>query len=220
MSKLLLIVPTKGRPDKHLEFYESFKINSTMTDLVFVLSHGDVDYPRIPGVKYETVDSPTMSGKLNNIAVKYANDYDYIAFMGDDVRIRTNAWDAKMLDGISSVRNAIAYGNDLYQGENLPTAVLMDTNIIKTLGFMSPPDFKHLYIDNYWKSLGTRLLSLKYFSEIILEHLHFTIGKAVEDDTYRESSSQEAFLEDRDAYNNYILNKLENDVAKLIYLPS
>ena len=215
MSKLLLIVPTKGRPEKHLEFYESFKINSTVTDLIFVLSLGDIQYPRIPGVKYETVDSPTMSGKLNNIAVKYANDYDYIAFMGDDVRIRTNAWDAKMLDEISSIPNAIAYGNDLYQGEDLPTAVLMDANIIRTLGFMSPPTFRHLYIDNFWKRLGQELSSLKYFSEIILEHLHFTIGKAVEDDTYRESSSNKAFLEDSEAYQYYINNNLDNDIAKL-----
>jgi len=215
MSKLLLIVPTKGRPEKHLEFYESFKINSTVTDLIFVLSLGDIQYPRIPGVKYETIDSPTMSGKLNNIAVKYANDYDYIAFMGDDVRIRTNAWDAKMLDEISSIPNAIAYGNDLYQGEDLPTAVLMDANIIRTLGFMSPPTFKHLYIDNFWKRLGQELSSLKYFSEIILEHLHFTIGKAVEDDTYRESSSNKAFLEDSEAYQYYINNNLDNDIAKL-----
>jgi hypothetical protein len=215
MSKLLLIVPTKGRPEKHLEFYESFKINSTVADLVFVLSLGDIQYPRIPGVKYETVDSPTMSGKLNNIAVKYANDYDYIAFMGDDVRIRTNAWDAKMLDEISSIPNAIAYGNDLYQGEELPTAVLLDSNIVRTLGFMSPPEFNHLYIDNFWKKLGEGLSSLKYFSEIILEHLHFTIGKAVEDNTYRESSSNQAFLEDREAYHNYIDNNLDNDIAKL-----
>ena len=216
MSRILLIVPTKGRPEKHLEFYESFKDNSTDTDLIFVLSLGDIQYPRIPGVKYETVDSPTMSGKLNTTAVKYANDYDYIAFMGDDVRIRTEAWDAKMLQEISSIPNVIAYGNDLYQGEELPTAVLMDTNIIKTLGFMSPPEFRHLYIDNYWKSLGTKLSSLKYFSEIILEHLHFTIGKAVEDNTYKESSSSEAFLHDRQAYHNYIANKLNSDVNKLI----
>jgi hypothetical protein len=135
--------------------------------------------------------------------------------MGDDVRIRTEAWDAKMLQEISSIPNAIAYGNDLYQGEALPTAVLMDTNIIKTLDFMSPPEFKHLYIDNYWKILGTKLSSLKYFSEIILEHLHFTNGKSLEDDTYRESSSQGSFLEDRTTYHDYIINKLHNDVNKL-----
>jgi hypothetical protein len=215
MSKLLLIVPTKGRPEKHLEFYESFKINSTVTDLVFVLSLGDIQYPRIPGVKYETVDSPTMSGKLNTTAVKYANDYDYIAFMGDDVRIRTNAWDAKMLDEISSIPNAIAYGNDLYQGENLPTAVLMDANIIRTLGFMSPPTLKHLYIDNFWKKLGEELSSLKYFSEIILEHMHFANSKAAKDNTYKETDSSEMYRSDSAAFKDYINNNLDNDIAKL-----
>ncbi len=215
MSKLLLIVPTKGRPEKHLEFYESFKINSTVTDLVFVLSHGDIEYPRIPGVRYETVDSPTMSGKLNTTAVKYANDYDYVAFMGDDVRIRTNAWDAKMLEEISLIPNAVAYGNDLYQGEKLPTAVLLDANIVRTLGFMSPPALKHLYIDNFWRTLGEKLSSLKYFSEIILEHMHFANAKAAKDNTYKETDSSEMYRSDSAAFIDYINNNLDNDIAKL-----
>jgi hypothetical protein len=45
--------------------------------------------------------------------------------------------------------------------------------------------------------------------------LHFTIGKAVEDNTYRESSSNQAFLEDREAYHHYINNNLDNDISKL-----
>lgn len=216
MSKVLVIVPTKGRPDKHLEFYESFKTNSTVSDLVFVLSLGDIEYPRIPGVKYETVDSPTMSGKLNTTAVKYANDYDYIAFMGDDVRIRTEAWDAKMVDVIDSIPNAVAYGNDLYQGERLPTAVLMSTNIIRTMGFMSPPELKHLYIDNFWKELGTRLSSLKYFSDIILEHMHYAVGKSNKDNTYAEANSATSYRDDELAYNQYVQNKMNSDVSKLI----
>ena len=216
MSRILLIVPTKGRPEKHLEFYESFKDNSTDTDLIFVLSLGDIQYPRIPGVKYETVDSPTMSGKLNTTAIKYANDYDYIAFLGDDVRIRTEAWDAKMVEAIESVPNAVAYGNDLYQGERLPTAVLMSTNIIKTIGFMSPPELKHLYIDNFWKELGTRLSSLRYFPEIILEHMHYAVGKSEKDVTYTEANSATLYRDDEMAYRQYVQNKMNNDISKLI----
>ena len=215
-NKILLIVPTKGRPQKHLEFYESFKSNSTITDLIFVLSAGDIEYPKIPGVQYEVVDKPTMSGKLNSIAIKYANDYDYLSFMGDDVRIRTNGWDIKMVEQISSIKNCIAYGNDLFQGENLPTAVLLDSNIVKTLGFMSPPAIKHLYIDNFWKMLGEKLSTLKYFPEIILEHLHFAINKAEKDDTYKETNSEEIYNNDNFAFLNYITNNLDKDIEKLI----
>lgn len=215
MSRVLVIVPTKGRPVKHFEFYDSFKANSTISDLVFVLSLGDIEYPRIPGVKYEIIDSPTMSGKLNTIAVKYANDYDYISFMGDDVRIRTQGWDVKMLDAILSTKNAVAYGNDLYQGERLPTAVLMDANIVRTLGFMSPPELKHLYIDNFWKELGTRLSSLKYFPDIVLEHMHYAVGKSEKDKTYEDANSANSYIQDELAYNTYISNKIASDIKKL-----
>lgn len=215
MSRVLVIVPTKGRPGKHIEFYDSFKANSTISDLIFVLSLGDIEYPRIPGVKYEVIDSPTMSGKLNTIAIKYASDYDYIAFLGDDVRIRTEAWDDKMVKAIESTPNAVAYGNDLYQGERLPTAVLINTNIIKTLGFMSPPELKHLYIDNFWKELGTRLSSLRYFPDIILEHMHYAVGKSEKDKTYADANSASSYTQDELAYNTYIKDKIDNDIAKL-----
>ena len=42
MNSVLLIVPTRGRPDKSIEFYEEFKKNSTITDLVFGLDDDHV----------------------------------------------------------------------------------------------------------------------------------------------------------------------------------
>ena len=52
-KKVLLIVPTRSRPDSSIEFYESYKENSKITDLLFALDDDDVDYPHIDGVMYE-----------------------------------------------------------------------------------------------------------------------------------------------------------------------
>jgi hypothetical protein len=157
MNKVLLIVPTRGRPEKSVEFYEEFKKTSTITDLVFGLDDDDVEYPRIDGVLYEVNPRAMMNGTLNLIANKYADQYEYIAFMGDDHRPRTPGWDTELVNSIKDVKHGIAYGNDLLQGKNLPTAVLLKSSIVRKLGFMAPPRQKHLYLDNFWKDMGIEL---------------------------------------------------------------
>lgn len=215
MNKVLLIVPTRGRPDKSIEFYEEFKKNSTITDLVFGLDDDDVEYPRIDGVMYEVNPRAMMNGTLNLIANKYADQYEYIAFMGDDHRIRTYDWDKVLVDSIKGFNNGIAYGNDLLQGEQLPTAVLLNSNIVRKLGFMAPPAMKHLYLDNFWLDLGRSLGQIKYHGNVIIEHMHPAAGKADNDSGYVEVNSSEIFNHDRLAYGNYVATQMSNDIEKL-----
>lgn len=218
LNDVLLIVPTRNRPDSSIDFYNSFIQNSYITDLMFALDDDDEkNYPRLDKALYEINPRGRvgMNDKLNLVATKYANKYKYIAFLGDDHRIITNGWDKKLVESIFNIKNGIAYGNDLYQKENLPTAVLMDTNIIKTLGYMAPPEQQHLYLDNFWKDLGNKLGTLRYSSDVILEHLHFSIGKSEEDSQYREINSTQMYEKDKASYDKYLGLQINNDIIKL-----
>jgi len=214
-NKVLLIVPTRGRPLKAVEFYEEFKKNSTITDLVLGLDDDDMEYPHFDGVIYEVNPRAMMNGTLNLIANKYANDYEYLAFMGDDHRPRTYGWDQKLVDLIADVEHGIAYGNDLYQGENLPTAVLMKSSIVNTLGFMAPPAMKHLFLDNFWKDLGQELGTLRYSADTIIEHMHPVAGKADADNGYLEVNSSELYKADQNAYLLYSQTEFDQDLRRL-----
>lgn len=218
MNKVLLIVPTRTRPSSAIEFYNQFIQYSYITDLMFALDEDDEhNYPRLDGVLYEVNPRGRvgMNDKLNLVATKYAKKYEYIAFLGDDHRIMTDGWDKKLVESISEINNGIAYGNDLYQKENLPTAVLMDSNIIRVLGYMSPPEQQHLYLDDFWKELGTRLNTLRYSPDVVIEHLHFSIGKSKEDNQYREINDGGMYDRDKAAYNRYLALKIEADIVKL-----
>jgi hypothetical protein len=214
-KKVLLIVPTRSRPDSSIEFYESYKENSKITDLLFALDDDDVDYPHIDGVMYEINPRMGMNGTLNFVANKHAEQYDYIAFMGDDHRIRTNGWDEQLVDSISGFKNGIAYGNDLLQGENLPTAVLLDANIVCKLGYMAPPKQRHLYLDDFWKHLGTTLDTLRYSANVIIEHLHFTAGKSEVDALYQEVNNPGLYSFDQNEYSKYLADQFNFDLEKL-----
>lgn len=216
LKKILVIVPTRNRNQKSKEFAECFFANSKISDLLFGLDEDDeTHYERISGALYEINPRLRLNGTLNLLAVKYANQYEYIAFMGDDHRIRTQGWDEILYEKIKSIPNAVAYGNDLIQKEKLPTAVIMDSNIITKLGFMSPPVLTHLYLDNFWKDVGSNLGTLTYFDDIIIEHMHYFRGKSEIDEIYAEVNSSKMKNQDKTAYENYKNTQFTLDMEKL-----
>ena len=203
---VLVIVPSRGRPDNLKDFYKSFEENSVISDLCIALDDDDVEYPRIPGVIYEVNPRLRMNGTLNLVATKYADQYKYIAFLGDDHRPRTHGWDQLLVDSIKDLKSGIAYGNDLLRGQLLPTAVLMDAAIIRTLGYMAPPALVHMYLDNFWRDMGNEIGTLRYSPDVIVEHMHYTNNKSAADYTYLEANDKARLKLDSEAYNEYVRN--------------
>ncbi len=212
---VLVIVPTRGRPDSSVEFHKEFLAKSMISDLMFAIDDDDADsYPIIEGVLYEINPRMGMNGTLNYVATKYADKYKYIAFMGDDHRIRTFGWDIVMTEKIGSL--GVAYGNDLIQGQALPTAVIMSSKIIKAIGYMAPPKQKHMYLDNFWLDLGTRLNAIHYLEDVIIEHLHFSVGKSDMDSSYQETNDSAIYNADKVAYDEYLSTQMDIDIDKIL----
>lgn len=212
---VLVIVPTRGRPDSSVEFHKEFLQKSMISDLMFAIDEDDADsYPRIDGVLYEVNPRMGMNGTLNYVATKYADKYKYIAFMGDDHRVRTFGWDLVMAERIGSL--GVAYGNDLIQGQALPTSVMMSSKIIKAIGYMAPPKQKHMYLDNFWLDLGTRLNAIHYLEDVIIEHLHFSVGKSDMDSSYQETNDSAIYNADKVAYDEYLSTQMDIDIDKIL----
>ena len=156
-----------------------------------------------------------MNGTLNLVANKYVDDYKTIYFMGDDHVPRTDGWDEKLYAPIKARGYGLSYGDDLLQGEKLATAVMMSTNIIKPLGFMAPPKLIHLYMDNFWMTLGQSLDALDYVPDAVIEHMHYLNGKAAQDERYAEVNASEVYTHDREVFEEYAATQLKDDVLKV-----
>jgi hypothetical protein len=96
----------------------------------------------------------------------------------------------------------------------LPTAVVVSSEIVKSLGYMAPPVLKHLYLDNFWLDLGNAINSIHYFEDVIIEHMHPVREKSSEDNTYHESW----VLADHDKamYEKYKESEFLNDISKVV----
>ena len=219
---MLTIVPTRGRCDNAMRLFEAINATADFTELIFaidaddVAEYGDLMHATagVNNVKIVIAARMGMNGTLNHWANWMAPDYDYICFMGDDHLPITKGWDTKLAEAIGD-KAGIAYGNDLLQGENLPTAVVMSTKIIRALGFMSPPALKHLFLDNFWLAIGKALGNSTYCSDVVIEHLHYINGKAAHDERYAAVNNAEMHNADEAIFAEYMANEFADAVESV-----
>jgi hypothetical protein len=223
-ADLLIIVPTRGRPQNAQALYESWEDTTAgHADLLFV---ADDDDPQLGAYQSQINEMPEatllvgprlrMVGSLNRAATQYAQRYPFLGFFGDDHRPRTKGWDRIFCDTLRQFHVGVVYGNDLIQGETMPTAVAMTSNIVSTLGYMAPPSMVHLCVDLVWKDWGVQLGRIKYFDDVIIEHLHYSRGKSTKDAVYEDANSADRVSTDSAAYYKYRdEGGLDVDVTKL-----
>lgn len=208
-DKMLVIVPSRGRPENVARLEQGLK--DTFTSVADVLYVVDDDDPEVE--QYRALDLKRLivgprlrlGGTLNAICHEYTHLYPVIGFMGDDHLPRTPEWDLKIMAEMASPRPRVVYGDDLFQGHALPTAAFLHSKIVDALGYMVPPGMVHLYLDNFWMALGQQLGGLVYRDDVIIEHLHPAAGKSEWDAGYSEVNAPSLDVGDRNRWMAYQL---------------
>lgn len=221
--ELIMAVPSRNRPRSVQELYKSFQETCTAdTKLVVLVDDDDTDLDEYltdveASNNYDLVVGPRLriGPTLNRFVPRFAEQAFAVGFMGDDHRPRTFGWDTVYLNNLREMGTGVVYGNDLLQGENLPTQVAMTSDIIKATGKFVPDGMRHLYLDNAWKAIGKALEAIRYLPEIIVEHLHPSAGKANWDESYLENNSDATNSADRHAYDFWLDNELSHWVTQI-----
>src|SRR4051812_42046044 len=217
---LVYLVPTRGRPQNAMHLIEAFRVTTTgCAALVLAVDDDDPKLssslalgwpPLIIGPRLR------LGGTLNWLAPRAADlGARAVGFMGDDHRPRSIGWDGALLTALRDSGPGVAYGNDLFQGVNLPTAVAISAEVIDTLGFYVPPGMVHLYLDDWWRHLGEALGALTYLPDVIIEHLHPSAGKAELDASYIETNSSGQYAADHQCWRAYLDDARPADLQRL-----
>lgn len=223
-TDMVVLVPTRGRPESAKRLEKAFELTvQGATSLTFVVDSSDpvrneyfkiVDKAQI--LEISMPGPPGIVHPLNraaNLSLMFLNSPKYLGFMGDDHLPQTRGWDVQIMANLNQDFPSFAYGNDLFQREKLPTACFMSSVVVDELGYMAPPELKHLYVDNFWKDLGEALGAITYLDDVIIEHLHFANGKSPHDETYEHANAHNEA--DKAAYEEYLKNSFEFDVELL-----
>lgn len=220
--KMCVVVPSRGRPDNADRLAKAFIDTNAEADLWFIIDNDDPkwnEYAKNENFKCLPADNKTggCANSLNTGAVHLLDLvkfplYDYFVFMGDDHLPRTQNWDEAFIQALGQ-NTGIAYGNDLLQGENLPTAFCMTRDLVMELRGMTFPGCIHLFFDNFVKQLGIDLNYLKYLPDVIIEHLHPVAGKAEMDEGYARVNQPKWYEEDLLTLQKYLRSQEYADLV-------
>lgn len=234
---ILLIVPSRGRPKAAAELVESWrKASDGRSRLLFCLDDDDetlFDYRSLvrdnAGVFMVTGTRKTMCGWTNKVAIggwvgtanrstgsEIREAWDVYASLGDDHRLEPG-FESHVYQALhDDLRGpGIVYGDDGIQGPLLPTCAFVSAAIVDVLGYMVPLGIEHLYADNFWLTLGREADCLRYLPHMRTPHLHPLIGGSPMDALYEESGSEATFARDGAAFDRWVAERKDADVAKV-----
>lgn len=216
---MLVICPSRARVANIAALLDCWEATEATAALVVCLDESDPElgaYRDVIRDRARCVVGPwrSLCDWVNHVAVKNIDGYDIFAQWGDDHHPRTHGWDRTVTAAMRPY--GVVYGNDLHQGERLPTVAFVDARIVRRLGFMVPSEIQHLYMDNWFKALGERLGTLTYLPDVVFEHMHPHAGKSVMDDGYRAVNSREAYKAGAAAFKRYMAERFDADIEGLM----
>lgn len=225
---LLVIVPSRGRPRNIARLLDAIRATGRAeTHLHVAVDEDDEtlpDYQRVVGNAggegdvLETGPRKGLCAWTNEVAVRRAGEYPYLASFGDDMVPRTPGWDRALTRGIQDMGGTgFTYPWDGTR-EDIPEAVVMSSDIVTALGWMCEPSLSHWYPDNVWADLGRGAGCLRHLRAVAVDHLNVAAGHGRPDATARDNGrSLEA---DRAAYHAWRRDRMAGDIETITELRS
>ena len=216
MPDLLVIVPSRGRPGNVRRLWD--RMRQTCRGDTRLLVSRDYDDPAwdeypVGPMRQTLIGVRGVVAHFNAAAEGYASGFRFIGALGDDFLPGTDAWDTEIMEALAET--PLAYGNERFPGREPGESIchiFMRSEVVKALGYVGPPQFKHMFVDNCWAAWG-RACGITYLDDVVMEHLHPHAGKATHDDTYARSAP---FLgPDAQAWDAYQADGLAADIEKI-----
>lgn len=201
-------LPTRGRPERFREMYESIKATAVgKVEVIAVFDDDDetrFSYPA--GPIYLEVPAGTLQSGLWNVAWEQASGD--IAHMGaDDLIYRTKGWDVKVAEAFTRWREPIGmvYVNDgnpvsetPYMGQTHRDAIggkypfsanpFVTREWIAASGMFTPPWYESWEADTWLYQVAQAVSRAWYVGDVLIEHMHPMAGKAEMDETYERGA--------------------------------
>lgn len=187
------ILTSLGRPDRIRAVVDSYDWQSTK--VLLTLYEGDKRLPEYLEQKWpetwkiELVPMLGNGATYNEILRRYPNEQCY-GFLADDAILDVQGM-LRMLEAGAEDWN-VAYANDKHHGEKIPTMPCMGGELVRAIGYLSPPVLVHWAIDCAWYEIGRRLGTLMYFEHLTYTHLNPIWGTAPDDATYQQARMNSA----------------------------
>lgn len=191
-----LLFPTRGRPALVNRLFASIVETTSNLDQVEVVLYVDEDDTGshdLDSADFRVVRivGPAMTmGGYNSACLEKARG-DVLILANDDMVLRTHGWDDRIRAMNAEFEDQIylGYANDLFKKSRFCTFPIMSRRTCELLVTPYPAAYRRAFIDVHLFDIFKRLQHagfdrIRYYDDLVFEHLHYRTGKAPYDETY------------------------------------
>lgn len=226
---VVVVMPSRGRPARARAAIAAIRETAARVDtrVVLAVDENDPELPAYQALRWDPIpyraevalvvleadETGGLVRATNTVSMRVAREDPgcIIGNLGDDHVARTPGWDTAVLDALATP--GIAYGDDGFQGHELPTAPFISASIVLALGWYALPSCRHLFVDNAWRDIGVQAECLRYLPGVLIEHMHPLAGKAGWDDGYQRANGTDTVELDKRAYHDWRESWMATDIA-------
>lgn len=217
-----LLVPTRGRREQFLRFYNSAMETADKPGNLEVIAYVDDDDDSYDNLNLYNLtlvrgDRITLSQMWNKCWQNATGDI--FGHLGDDIIFRTQGWDTAITDTINSYPGKIAfvwcndYTDESYRND-FGTHGFIHKNWTDVIGRFVPPYFASDYNDTWFNDVARDLGVTHYLHEYVTEHMHYSLGKSEMDQNTRDRLARHAATKPDELYNSQELRIERLDEAE------
>ena len=202
--KLLIKFPTRSRPEKFFnildEYYKllknpnyEFVVSCDIDDLSMNNDAVKNKLDSYINLKYYFDDNKSkIQAVNNNLSDKI---FDIVLLASDDMLPIVEGYDEiirqKMEENFPDT-DGVLWFNDGFQGQNLNTLSILGKKYYDRFDYLYHPEYRSLYPDTEFTIVSQQLKKAKYFDEIIIKHIQYSIVKETPDELYLRNDSLES----------------------------
>lgn len=213
------LLTTHRRPERLLTLLRSIKKHGCSTPGIVLVNGGD--QPRDAYEHLTELLPPNWrmvfdtEDRTHGVACQYLYKQnpglEWYGIIADDGTVETDGWDATLV--AAAKERGMASANDKYKAPHrIGCCHVIRGDIADALGWIVPPDFQHMYIDDVWETIGNELGIWTCLMDVVVEHHHYLNNKAPMDDSYKNSNKH--MHEDHMRFQRWIAQR-EADYVKL-----
>lgn len=202
-SRLLIRMPTRGRPAQALAVLEKYRRMAGAPVAIEVVIDRDDETMMQAEVQQRLAALGcivTAGQHANKIAAcnggRYA-DWDILALASDDMVPVAEGYGARIIAAMEEhfpYLDGAVFFSDGFQRSNLCTLPIMGRRLHQQFGYVYDPAYQSLFCDREQTDILQAMGRLAYVPEKIIEHKHHIWGKAEKDELYKRNDA----LEDQD----------------------
>ncbi len=189
----MIVIPSRDRPHNFQRLITACLSIATKIPAWVRLDEDDASLSQYAALEmplgWEVIIGPRVPlSEVYNEAYREIPETSHWIFIADDVVPITKGWDRLLIDAAGMDGMAVPAGG--HDPNGTPHFVL-GGELVRSIGWLALPGLSRLYIDTVWADIARLRGVLRHVPDVVLEHRHFSNGKALYDQTYKKYKKAE-----------------------------